>query len=269
MRMLLPILFLLVTPTVASAQKVFSLTPDKPSTNGVLPVHSPATVSLQSTRPHSPEAPVVLGIPDRRTSGNIPDRTFHIDTPYVEFNRNKCSYMLRRLRLDLKTNLLWDALATVSLGVEIPLGGRFSLDVPVNYNAWDITEKLKWRHLLVQPELRLWLKEPMRGHFFGVHIHAAWYNIGNIYFSENMKNHRYQGFLAGAGISYGYRWRFRNPRWSMEATFGAGYAYITHTRYLCVSCGEGPDDLEKGGTHWMGPTRAGLSLAYSINKTRK
>ena len=176
--------------------------------------------------------------------------------------------MLRRLRLDLKTNLLWDALATVSLGVEIPLGGRFSLDVPVNYNAWNINEILKWRHLLIQPEVRLWLKEPLRGHFLGVHTHAAWYNVGNIPFSENMKSNRYQGFLSGAGISYGYRWRFRNSRWGMEATIGAGYAYLAYTRFQCVSCGEGLEDLVKGGTHWMGPTRAGLSLAYSINKTR-
>ena len=62
--------------------------------------------------------------------------------------------------VDLKTNLIYDAAATVNLGVEFPLGRRWSLDVSGNYNGWTLSDNRKWKHWLVQPEFRFW---PFRG----------------------------------------------------------------------------------------------------------
>ena len=51
----------------------------------------------------------------------------------------------------IKTNLLYDATATVNLGVEIGIAPKWSLDLSGNLNAWNIDEDTKWRHWLAQP----------------------------------------------------------------------------------------------------------------------
>ena len=164
----------------------------------------------------------------------------------------------------IKTNLLYDATATINLGVEIRTGERMSLDISGNYNNWTFKNDRKWKHYLVQPELRWWLRETFDGHFFGLHGHYAIYNVGSLPkppFSEYMNTHRFEGWLAGAGVSYGYRWNF-DPRWALEATVGVGYAYLSYDKFNCGRCGE---LLASAQTkNWFGPTKAGVSLIYGI-----
>ena len=66
----------------------------------------------------------------------------------------------------VKSNLLYDATATINLGVEAALGRRVTLDVSGNYNPWKFGDA-RWKHWLVQPEVRYWLCESFNGHFFG------------------------------------------------------------------------------------------------------
>lgn len=105
------------------------------------------------------------------------------------------------------------------------------------------------KHWLVQPEARYWLCEKFNGHFFGIHAHGGQYNWGGMLpwgfkdgkmfgiESRQMSEHRFQGWLAGAGISYGYQWILSN-RWSLEASLGVGYAYLDYGKYKCEKCGE-------------------------------
>jgi hypothetical protein len=165
----------------------------------------------------------------------------------------------------IKTNLLYDATATFNLGVEFRTGNRTSLDIPLSYNPWTFSNNRKWKHVLVQPEFRLWTRETFDGHFFGVHGHYAFYNVGNLPkpFSPYMQAHRFEGWLAGAGVSYGYRWNFRHPRWALEATVGVGYAYMEYDKFICGKCGE---MLGSETKNYFGPTKAGLSLILGLGK---
>ena len=127
----------------------------------------------------------------------------------------------------VKSNLLYDATATINLGVEMGLSKKWTLDLSGNYNGWKFGDDMRWKHWMVQPEARYWLCEKFNGHFLGVHAHYADYNVGGIKFlSKNMENYRYQGNLYGAGLSYGYQWLLSN-RWSMEAVIGIGWAHLT------------------------------------------
>lgn len=65
----------------------------------------------------------------------------------------------------LKTNLLYDATATINAGVEVALAPKWSLDVSGNFNAWSFSDGKRWKHWLAQPELRYWLCREMGGHF--------------------------------------------------------------------------------------------------------
>jgi hypothetical protein len=162
----------------------------------------------------------------------------------------------------IKTNLLYDATATFNLGVEFRTGKRTSLNIPFSWNPWEFENARQWRHILVQPEFRYWTRETFRGHFFGLHGHYAYYNVGSLPnpFSTYMQEHRFEGWLAGAGLSYGYRWNF-DHRWGLEATIGAGYAYLSYDKFDCGDCGAHLGEYAK---NYFGPTKIGLSLIYGI-----
>lgn len=168
----------------------------------------------------------------------------------------------------IKTNLLYDATGSMNLGIEFRTGDKTSLDVSGNWNPWTFGQNRKWKHILVQPELRLWTKEAFAGHFFGFHAHYAYYNVGNLpgwLFSQNMQDSRYQGWLAGAGVGYGYRWNF-SRHWAMEAEIGVGYAYLDYDKYECGNCGV---KLGSGTRNYFGPTKAAVSLIYSFGHGKK
>ncbi len=168
----------------------------------------------------------------------------------------------------IKTNLLYDATTTFNLGVEFKTGAKTSLDISGNYNPWTFSDNRKWKHVLVQPEFRLWTRETFRGHFFGLHAHYAYYNVSRLpgsVFSDYMTTHRFDGWLAGAGIGYGYRWNF-NRHLAMEAEIGVGYAYLDYDKYPCDHCGEKISGETK---HYVGPTKAAISLIYSFGAKKK
>ncbi|GAB6009409.1 DUF3575 domain-containing protein [Dysgonomonas reticulitermitis] len=100
----------------------------------------------------------------------------------------------------LKTNLLYDATGSLNLAGEFRLNRKLTLDLPLTYNPWTFTGGKKLKLLLFQPELRYWTKESFRGFFGGLHIHGALFNTAKI-----IDDYRYQGWLAGAGLSVGYR----------------------------------------------------------------
>ena len=132
--------------------------------------------------------------------------------------------------LAVKTNLLYDASSTINLGTEIGLSPKWTLDLSVNYNGWTFSENKQWKNWLVQPEARYWLCERFNGHFLGAHLVGGIYNIGNLdadfkLFGTDfgsLKNYRYEGWMIGAGIGYGYQWLL-SRHWSLEAEIGVGW----------------------------------------------
>lgn len=174
--------------------------------------------------------------------------------------------------IGVKTNLLYDATSTFNLGVEVGTAPKWSLDVSGNFNPWTFNDNRKMKHWLVQPEMRYWLCERFNGHFFGIHAHGGQYNWGGMLpwgfkngkmfgiENPNIRDHRYEGWLVGAGLTYGYQWILGN-RWNLEASIGVGYAYLDYTKYKCKKCGE---KLGSGHKNYVGPTKAAISLIYII-----
>lgn len=161
--------------------------------------------------------------------------------------------------IGVKTNVLYDATSTLNLGVELGLSPKFSLDISGNYNPWTFSDNKKLKHWLVQPELRYWLCEKFNGHFFGLHAHIGEFNMGGIKLL-GMEKYRYEGQAIGAGLSYGYQWILSN-RWSIEASLGVGYTHLDYDKYYCETCG---DKLGGEKKHFVGPTKAAVSLIYII-----
>lgn len=167
--------------------------------------------------------------------------------------------------LAVKNNLASDALASPNLSLELKLGNRITLDIAGHYNP--ISSKAnthRWKHWLLQPELRLWRCEPFSGHFWGVHLLTGEYNVANrklpfgLY--KGISSARYEGFVWGAGLSYGYQWVL-SPRWGLEAEVGMGYVQASYDRYRCEHCGE---KTASGQKSYLGPTKAALSIVYLL-----
>lgn len=167
-------------------------------------------------------------------------------------------------KVGVKTNLLYDATSAINLGVEFGLAPKWTLDISGNYNPWTFSDNKKMKHWFVQPEVRIWTCKRFSGHFFGLHAHGGEYNWGGMLpwgiRNKTMDNYRYQGWFAGGGISYGYHLTL-TKRWGLEFTLGAGYAYLKHDKYPCEKCG---DKIGTESKHYIGPTKAGLTLIFMI-----
>lgn len=167
----------------------------------------------------------------------------------------------------VKSNLLYDAFATVNLGAEVGLAPRWTLDLSGNYSGWTHSHDRKWKHFFLQPEARYWLCDRFAGHFLGVHLHGGKYNLGGLKNSFSflgtdfspLSEHRFEGWFLGAGVAYGYAWVL-GRHWNLEAEIGLGYAYARFDRYQCAGCGQKTAD----GQHhnYLGPTKAAVNLVY-------
>ncbi|GAY29234.1 hypothetical protein IMSAGC014_01007 [Bacteroidaceae bacterium] len=171
--------------------------------------------------------------------------------------------------INVKTNVLADAFLNVNAGVEIGLAPRWTLDVAGYYNGWTLSHDRKWKHWMVQPEARYWFCDRFVGHFVGLHALGGQYNIGGLKNSfsflgtdfSKLSDRRYQGWMAGAGLAYGYSWML-GKRWNLEAEIGVGYVYTRYDSYPCAKCGTKIEKNKAG--HYIGPTKAAINLVYSF-----
>ena len=166
----------------------------------------------------------------------------------------------------MKTNLLYDATATVNVGAEIGLAPRWTFDLSGNLNAWTINDH-KWKHAFLQPEARYWFCDRFQGHFLGAHVLGGIYNAGfipnnikafGIDFSK-LTDNRYQGKFIGGGIAYGYALALAK-HWNLEFELGVGYIYTKYDKFECEGCGKMV--AQDVPMHYVGPTKGAINLVY-------
>lgn len=154
----------------------------------------------------------------------------------------------------LKSNIPFQALSMHNLAVEVQVHKQITVDFPVMWSISDIEREHAVRGIAFQPEGRWWLKKAGTGHFFGIHAHAAWFNL-------KWEDNRYQTDkrpLLGAGISYGYKLPL-SAHWGAEFNIGAGYANMKYDTFYNVENGA---QLDTRIRHYWGITRVGISLVY-------
>ena len=169
-------------------------------------------------------------------------------------------------QMSVKSNLLYDATTTINLGLEAGFTPHWSLEISGNYNPWTFSDNRKLKHWLVSPEVRYWNCELYNRGFWGFHLLGGQYNAGNIKLPfgllPTLKDTRYQGWMVGAGVSYGYH-LYLGAHWNLEAAIGLGYIYMRYDKFECFRCGRATG--QNMGRHYWGPTRIGLSIVYLFN----
>lgn len=166
----------------------------------------------------------------------------------------------------LKTNLFYDATATINAGAEMQVAPKWSVDLSANFNGWTMGNDKRWKHWMIQPEARYWFCEALGGNFVAAHLLGGQYNFGNLDLPfkflgtdyRDLRDHRYQGWYGGIGFAYGHAWML-DRHWNLEAEIGLGWVYATYDKYPCATCGR---KEESGHHNYIGPTKAAINLVY-------
>lgn len=159
--------------------------------------------------------------------------------------------------LAVKTNIVPWVAGIMNIEGELQIGKHFSIDLPVWWSPYFISDKYALRTFMCQPEFRYWLGHPGKGHFFGIHAGVALYNL-------KKDDIRYQDTdipLLNGGISYGYSLRL-NSHLNAEFSIGAGYVCTKYDRYYNIENGAKIDTRKT--TYW-GIDRVEISLVYHFN----
>lgn len=173
----------------------------------------------------------------------------------------------------IKNNLLYDATTTPNIGAELSVGSRSSINLVYGFNPWKFKSDSgdrQFRHWVLSPEYRYWFCTQFDGHFVGVNLMGGQLNAGNInvpfpgtFFggdniAKGMRDHRYEAWFLGAGVSYGYQWVL-SKHWNLEAEIGVGYNYLDYRKYRCADCA---GKIGEGSTNYLGLTKLGVSFLY-------
>lgn len=166
--------------------------------------------------------------------------------------------------IGVKTNLAYWATTTPNFGIELTLDKKSTLEISGGFNVLEFPNNKQFKHWLVQPEFRWWFCEAFNGHFWGLHMHGSQFNVGGWDVPMGrlsvFEDRRYEGYLYGGGLSYGYQWVLTD-RWNLEFNIGAGYSRIHYNEYPCVDCGT---KLNEDNYDYWGITKLGVSIIYLI-----
>ena len=74
-----------------------------------------------------------------------------------------------------------------------------------------------------------------------------------------LRRSRYEGWLAGGGVTYGYQWVL-GRHWNAEAAVSVGYEHLRYKKF------ESPEECapqvgERSHNYW-GPTKLSASIIY-------
>lgn len=191
--------------------------------------------------------------------------------PILTMRGAEQSGTLLRETFAVKTNLLYDAGAVPTLGVEFPVtrSCRWSFDISGSYNPIRMTGSKFWKCWMVQPEIRYNFGHESgksRGitYFWGTHLLGGEYNLQRTPWLRNIWSRLYderaEGWGIGAGTGIGVRFNI-SRHFAFEVEAAAGYIYTRYDRYRAGICGE---RIGKGTRHYVGPTKLAVNFMFRL-----
>lgn len=164
----------------------------------------------------------------------------------------------------LRTNMISDLALIPNIGITVPLGNRWAVDLSWSYAWWSNNMRHRyWRTYGGHAEIRIYPgnrdnKNRLEGHHLGVYGQMVTYD-----FEFGGKGRMGPKWSAGGGIAYGYTLPI-GQRLSLDFTIGIGYLggkqyryYPTGGRYVWEST---------RNINYIGPTRCEISLVWLIGK---
>jgi len=219
----------------------------------------------------------------RDTPDTVPDTVYVKDTVYLPspvapVRADAVPYTEgRKLLFALRTNAL--AIPLANVGIEVPIGQRFSLGMDYYYPwIWrpHHSEGVDYSGtanelLALDLEARYWFPgkhsspgERLLGHSLGVYAAVGYYD-----FERNASGH--QGEFYNVGIDYLFAVALWGGRLHLEFELGLGYIHSVAQPYDNFKGGDKCFRRQgvRENVNWLGPTRAQVSLVLPIYSRKK
>ena len=195
-------------------------------------------------------APIYACVQPKNAPGELARGEVFVPAPVVE----------RKPIIAVKTNLLYDVLATPNIAVELPLGKRWSIFADYTFPWWEWDNNSRaWEDLDWKLGARYWFgdrtkRDVLTGLFAGGFGAAGYYDV--------QPHHKgWQGEFYAAGLEGGYAWRL-SKHWHFEVSGALGYMHTKYRRYH----GELNDQhlvyKYNGKYDWVGPVKLNASIVY-------
>lgn len=184
--------------------------------------------------------------------------------PAVAAAKRKPFYM------DVRTNMLYDALAVPNIGVEFYLGRNWSVGAAYAHAWWSYDRRHRyWRIYGAEVNARYWFgkaahAKPLTGHHIGLYAQALTYDFewgGKAYMGGEPGGTIFDRAHFGGGVEYGYSLPIAR-RLNIDFTLGVGYIggrvyefVPDNDRYLWTAT---------KNRRWFGPTKLEVSLVWLI-----
>lgn len=240
-------------------EKHFVTTNHTTARNGVKDV-----VIVKFKFPEIPEQkvnePETMSPTDREEKPVVKEPEPLVESPSNEATHELVSTNPTRRILDLRTNLLYDAFLTPTLGIEWHVSNSIGIKLDASYAFWGNEHGRVHKLWLISPEVR-WYMGNTRQFYLGIGGNAGEVNIykgmvGNIISGKT----GYQGKLYGGGITGGYLLKL-SPRFSLDFNIGLGYTRIEYDAFSISNEVRVFKEKNKTKNIW-GPTQAGISLIW-------
>lgn len=171
-------------------------------------------------------------------------------------------------RLHIKSNAIGWAFAIANIAVEVDIAKHWSATIPLYWSSWNyFTSTVKFRTLMLQPEVRYWFSPDNTGWFAGAHFGLAWYNYA-LDGKYRTQDHGGHSPAIGGGIAGGYRMPISNDkRWNVEFTLGAGVYHLNHDKFYNEPNGQ-LVRTEKKTYFGLDQAAVTFSYAFDLNKAK-
>lgn len=177
----------------------------------------------------------------------------------------------RNFYMDVRTNMLVDALAVPNIAAGFYLGKNWSIDAGYMHAWWTFNQGHRWRIYGGEIGLRRWFgktaaAKPLSGHHVGVYGQAFTYDfrLGDTgYMGGSPGGRIWDKMNYVVGADYGYSLPVAR-RLNIDFTIGVGYWGGEYYEYRRI---DGHSVWQRTRRrHWFGPTKAEISLVWLIGR---
>lgn len=168
--------------------------------------------------------------------------------------------------ISLRSNLLYDAMALPTLGVEWRISRDFGFVANASYCYWGSKHGNIQKIWMISPEVRWYLLRNKRL-YTGVAGNAGEFNIFKYPFGSLVsKSSGYQGNFWNVGLTLGYQ-LYLSRSFSIDFNVGLGYTRFEYDKFGMVDRTRIYKAKECTKNFW-GPTQAGISLMWTFGASK-
>ncbi len=167
-------------------------------------------------------------------------------------------------RFALRTNLLYDALLTPTIGVEWRASEHIGVKLDGSYAHWGSNHGRVQKLWLVSPEVR-WYTGRDKRFYLGVGAQVGETNVYKGMARILSKDTGYQGTLYGGGLTVGYQLPIIHTL-SVDFNLGIGCTHFSYDTFR-ISNGVRVYQKRNLSKNFWGPTQAGISLVWRMGRS--